>query len=183
MTPLHRAARQGYVQVVRKILSLNPFAANARTYPSRAPGLATPLSLLADAEPRSMDADVMEAIATELVEHMTLAAVRLQSTKGSTAFHLAASRGNVVVLRCILPQMEARFGRRELSKALNLTNGKGKSTKDVAMYNAVIRDLVVQYGAENVADPPPDWQPRLSRNHWRHRSHWQGDDSQYRCWQ
>ena len=57
-----------------------------------------------------------------------------------------------------------------LEGILNSTNHKGKSAKDVAMYNKACRDILVEFGAKNVSPPPEDWSPPLAEGHkWKRR--------------
>jgi ankyrin repeat protein len=109
MTPLHRAARVAHPDVVRLILAQRGDP-DIATFPSRAPGHATPLAVLAEADMSKMNMEDMVAVTGLLLERMSLAGLQKATTKGQTVFHLAASRGNVEFLRTALPRVTARFG-------------------------------------------------------------------------
>ena len=118
MTCLHRAARMAEDGVVRMLMSKKADP-NLPTFPGRSPGLQTPLALLGEADMSGMDTDRIDRMVTTtrlLVEAMTEEGLRQQTTKGMTAFHSAAYKGNFEFLRAALPFSAKTIGEKALAR-------------------------------------------------------------------
>ena len=172
MTPLHRAARIGNPEMVRRLMDLRADA-NAATFPSRAPGSATPLQCLAEADMSTMDMDDMRETLGLLLTGMSDTALGRQTTKGANVFHLAASRGNLDLFQSLVAKLRPRMSPTHMRRLLNATNIKGKTVRDLARYNAKIEGIVHDLGGE-LAYPKtpaeefthvPEW------HHWNRRFH------------
>jgi hypothetical protein len=150
--------------MVNELLKIDPFMADARTYATRAPGMATPLMLLGEADMTTLDARCVRQVATKLVEHMSIESLTQANTKGNNVFHLAASRGNKDFMETVLQACADKMGTK-LSEALDATNRNGKSVKDVAAYNRAIREIVHEFGGSNVSAAPADWATPLPADH------------------
>ena len=122
MTLMHKAARIHSSLLVRGLLQLDTECANTPTFITRAPGRWTPLMCLADGSTRAalgVDPEVSRRCCYELSHAMTKSAFATQSVpKGQTFLHLAASKGNCEFMEVVLPIIEARFGKEELSLSL-----------------------------------------------------------------
>ena len=147
-----RAARLAAPDAVKRILELFPGAAKVKTYPSRNPGSWTPLHCLGDAEHSNMNQSDVNKTAELLVEAMDAEWLGLQTSKGQTVFHLAASRGNHAFLTHALRIAWEKLGFKTISNILNTPNEMGRSVKDVSMYSNSCREVVVRYGGKNTAD-------------------------------
>ena len=141
---LHRAARIANVAVVKRILEIKPELANEATYAGRSPGLATPLAVLGEADQSNMYPEDVDCCVVALMEHMDADSLGLVNNNGNTVFHQVASRGNVRCMEKILQSSISKFGGDIVVNILNKTNNKGKSVKDMAMYNAKIRKCAAQ---------------------------------------
>ena len=176
MGVLHRAARTGSWKLVSHLMEMRADP-NMATYASRAPGLSTPLICLASADwTKFADKDSAITCAIELVKAMSIEGLRKQNTKENTFAHVAASQGNAALLQCTLNATMESFGVGAVEDILNLTNDRGKSAKDVAMYNRQARDVVEKFGGVNKAPAPrrEDWGQRLEKDHKWQRSNYLG---------
>lgn len=102
MTPLHCAARLAQSRMVSLLLESRADASQA-TFPGRAPGLATPLAVLGEADQSRMPKQMVVDTAVALVRHMSETAFgQVTVPKCQSALHLAASRGNVEFVEVVL---------------------------------------------------------------------------------
>ena len=172
MTPLHRAARIAHPEIVRRLMDLRADP-NAATFPSRAPGNATPLQCLAEADMSRMDECDMRQTLGLLVEGMNSTALCQQTTKGANFFHLAAARGNLAFVQELVAKLRPRISPNNMMRLLNATNIKGKTVRDLAMYNAKIQAIVAELGGEKAYPKTPDVEfthvPEW--HHWNRRYH------------
>jgi ankyrin repeat protein len=175
MTPLHRGARCGNRHLVRKILRINPEAANLVTYPSRAPGLWTPLHCIADTAANALvhDADV-KGVVRLLVQAMSQDMIGQQNTSGNTAIHLGAARGHTLFVESIMPELEEKFGTKSqiITDIVNTPNKSGKGCVDMAVYNTPIRKIIEGHNGRFLLEKPGDWDARRlpHQDHKWHRS-------------
>ena len=112
MTVAHRLARVGDIKRLRRVIHEKPELANMATFPSRAPGLYTPLMCLADAPWNTLVGDDGLACADLLVQAMSGPALQTQSVpKRVNWAHLAAARGNIDFLTIVCAAAAQNYGR------------------------------------------------------------------------
>ena len=109
MTALHWAVRVSDREVVQQILNRVPDLANIPTHLQRQPPQWTPLMILADKPPAEYD----NAVAMALCAAMSAEGFNVRSGTYATATHLAAARGNILLLKRILWRMN-ELGSRDL---------------------------------------------------------------------
>ena len=171
MTALHRAARLANAELVGMLLERNADA-NLATFPGRAPGLATPLAVLAEADMTKIADQSAAATTRRLLDSMSWAGIATVTTNVQSIFHLAASRGNEAFLEHVLGHCRKRDAE-GLKAILNRPNHRGRSVADVAQYNAKCKWWVMQAGGVRVEarGPGGQWVPAT---HHGHRSQYRG---------
>jgi len=111
MTSLHRVARAVHPGLVGKILHGSPHSAGMITFASRAPGLCTPLMVLAERNMHDVHIDDVLCCLDLMLPYMNEPHAAQQNTKGNTVFHLAASRGNGQFLEHLCKRAVDQFGK------------------------------------------------------------------------
>jgi len=115
MTAFHRAARTGDSSLVMRFCAELPEGADFRTFPSRAPGLYTPLMCLADGDGRVLDPTTTKETIDVLIENMSWEAFVTQSSvKKSTWAHLAAGRNNAWIAEHVCEKACAKWRPQDL---------------------------------------------------------------------
>ena len=118
MTALHWATKMGNRTVVWHLLDRAPDLANVPTSWHRQPPHWTPLMLLADLAPASVDMQVAKALAAS----MTVDGLNVRSGTYATATHLATARGNLALVKVILWRLEALGGKPVVTAHLKMAN-------------------------------------------------------------
>ena len=118
MTVLHWAVRVADREVVQQILSRAPDLANIPTHLQRQPPGWTPLMILADKPPKEFD----NSMALALCASMSAEGLNVRSGTYATATHLAAARGNLLLLKRILWRMNELGGRDLVVAHLKMRN-------------------------------------------------------------
>lgn len=126
---LHQACRVGCVPVVEKLLDMNVALADQLTSPTGRPAHWSPLMVLLDAKSGIGQDEYMWLIQL-LVTHSSLATLEVRAANGSSALHMACSRGQFWSVKKLLygiynkaDSTQAAFGL--VTNLVNQANARG----------------------------------------------------------
>lgn len=126
---LHQSCRIGCVPLVERLLAMNPALADQLTSPGGRPAHWSPLMVLLDAKSAMWEEDYKYLVHLVLV-NSSLATLEARAANGSSALHMACSRGQFWTVKkllwCIYNKADANqaaFGL--VSSLLNQPNGRG----------------------------------------------------------
>ena len=129
---LHHAARAGWAELTRILLERDPALAQVVTRADRTPGRWTALHCATDtAVGRGYALDEQVEVVQLLTAHTPADLLMLQSNKGNTVLHHAASRGYVA----LLPSLVEACPRELRGDFINMENHRGLTPLDLAFKN------------------------------------------------
>ena len=101
-TLLHHAVRVGCWQVVVKLLELNPHLADQLTNPNGRPQHWSAIMVCVDTGKSAMQEDEYHYVLDTLLYHSSLATLQVRASNGSSALHMAASKGMFYTVKRLL---------------------------------------------------------------------------------
>lgn len=101
-TLLHHAVRVGCWQIVVRLLELNPHLADQLTNPNGRPSHWSALMVCVDTGKSSMTEDEFLYVLDTLLFHSSAATLQVRASNGSSALHMAASKGMFYTVKRIL---------------------------------------------------------------------------------
>lgn len=129
-TLLHTAARIGCWEAMDRLLAICPVLCDQLSSPNGRPAHWTPLMVLIDTGSAARDKQEFYYMLQQLLEHSSLATIECKSGNGSSALHMATSKGMFHTTKKILWAVynkgtgdQTAFGL--VSSMLNQTNSRG----------------------------------------------------------
>ena len=126
---------------------------------------------------RKIDPRKMRLLARLMVEHTSIEVLLQLNTKNANVLHLAAARGNAIVLEEILTYAQMKLNRDDFRQFIDVPNDNGKDRRspvDIAAANngdcihVLRRFHARRYRARQSVPNVP-----IDRSHPWHRCHWQ----------
>ena len=127
---LHQAVRVGSYEIVDRLLALNTNLCDQLTSPLGRPAHWSPLMVLIDTGKAVMSQDVYFHILSRLLRYSSLATLEATASNGSSALHMASSKGMFSTVKKLVYTIYNKAGESEaaiglVSSLLNKPNGRG----------------------------------------------------------
>eukprot|EP00435_Cladocopium_sp_Y103_P063735 s662_g25.t1 len=159
---LHQCCRIGCVAVVEKLLSINASLSDQMTSPNGRPAFWSPLMVLLDSKPSMWEEDY-KYLMNVVLHSSSLATLEARAANGSSALHMACSRGQWWSTKKMLYSIYAKAGSDQgafglVTSLVNQPNGRGAGCVPVDLAlacNVALATYLQNVWNGNALRPPP----------------------------
>ena len=126
---------------------------------------------------KKIDEKSLRSLARLMTEHTSNDILQQLNTKNANVLHLAAARGNAIVLEEILTHAQMKLDRDDFRQFIDVPNDNGKDRRSpldiAAANNGDCIDVLKRFDARHYRARNSVPNVPIDKSHHWHRSHWQ----------